>query len=219
MGSPPHDSSVPQESTAYGLVLMQATLDAATDGILTVSRQGEIRNSNAALRRIWGIPSAFPERMKVHDFQASAAGQTLDSAAFLSCIAEIEASDTESADFLRMSDGRLIEQRSTVLKVEGAEAGRVWIFRDVTHRYLNEIDSRRLAAIVTGSDDGIISKDLNGIITSWNESAERVFGYTREEALNRPVTMLIPADRQDEERLILERLRRGERIDLLKQSA
>ena len=71
-----------------------------------------------------------------------------------------------------------------------------------------------LSAIVDSSDDAIISKDLNGIITSWNKSAERLFGYTAAEAVGQPVaTLLIPADRQEEEPEILSRLRRGERVD------
>lgn len=70
-----------------------------------------------------------------------------------------------------------------------------------------------LAAIINSSDDAIISKDLNGIITSWNKGAERVFGYTAEETIGRSVTMLIPPERLKEEPKILERLRRGERVD------
>jgi len=75
------------------------------------------------------------------------------------------------------------------------------------------IAQARLAAIVESSDDAIISKDLAGIITTWNGGAERMFGYTPAEAIGQPVTMLIPADRYNEEPGILQRIRRGERID------
>src|ERR1051325_8356961 len=71
-----------------------------------------------------------------------------------------------------------------------------------------------LAAIVESSDDAIISKTLDGVITSWNAGAQRIFGYTPEEAIGQPITkILIPDDRLDEEEDILERLRRGERVD------
>jgi PAS domain S-box-containing protein len=72
---------------------------------------------------------------------------------------------------------------------------------------------RYLGSIVENSDDAIVSKNLDGIITSWNSGAERVFGYTAEEAIGQPITIVIPADRQSEEREILTRIRRGERID------
>jgi two-component system, chemotaxis family, CheB/CheR fusion protein len=70
-----------------------------------------------------------------------------------------------------------------------------------------------LVTIVASSDDAIISKDLDGIITSWNAGAQRLFGYTAEEAIGRPVTMLMAPDRQHEARDILARIRRGERVD------
>ena len=70
-----------------------------------------------------------------------------------------------------------------------------------------------LAAIVKSSDDAIVSKDLNGIINSWNGGAERLFGYTAEEVIGKPITILIPPDRQAEEIEILGRIRRGERVD------
>ena len=70
-----------------------------------------------------------------------------------------------------------------------------------------------LAAIVESSDDAIISKDLNGIVTSWNQSAERIYGYTAAEMIGQPIFKLIPPERPNEEPAILERLRRGERVD------
>jgi PAS domain S-box-containing protein len=72
---------------------------------------------------------------------------------------------------------------------------------------------RWLASIVESSDDAIIGKDIDGIITSWNNGAERLFGYTADEVVGKPVTILFPPDRHDEERTILERIMRGERID------
>ena len=84
---------------------------------------------------------------------------------------------------------------------------------DVTGRAAEDLLAERLASIVESSDDAIISKDLNGIIRSWNRGAERVFGYTEEEAIGQPITMLIPADLADEEPLILGRIVKGERID------
>ena len=72
---------------------------------------------------------------------------------------------------------------------------------------------RGLASIVEFSDDAIVGKNLDGIITSWNKGAERVFGYTAEEAIGHSITIVIPQARHDEEREILTRIRRGEHID------
>jgi len=92
--------------------------------------------------------------------------------------------------------------------------------RDITERRQieaalreNEERLRWLASIVDSSDDAIVSKNLDGVVTSWNRGAERVFGYAAEEAIGQPITIVIPKDRQDEERTILTRIRRGERID------
>jgi PAS domain S-box-containing protein len=85
--------------------------------------------------------------------------------------------------------------------------------RGVSERMPAERAGDLLAAIVDSSDDAIVSKTLDGIITSWNKSAERLFGYTREEAVGQHITLIIPDDRRDEEVKIVERLRRGERVD------
>ena len=81
-----------------------------------------------------------------------------------------------------------------------------------SERESSEIDSLRLAAIVEFSDDAIIGKDLNGIITSWNKGAENIFGYTAEEMVGMSIMRLIPTDRQDEENQILGKIKRGESV-------
>jgi PAS domain S-box-containing protein len=76
-----------------------------------------------------------------------------------------------------------------------------------------DFELRRLAKIVESSDDAIVSKDLNGIITSWNRGAERIFGYTASEAIGRSIRMIIPADLQHEEDMVLSRIRSGQSVD------
>src|SRR5215211_537245 len=77
----------------------------------------------------------------------------------------------------------------------------------------SEEESARLAAIVESSDDVIIGKTLEGIITSWNKGAERLYGYSAEETVGQPISMLVPPERPDEVPRILESLRRGEKVD------
>ena len=95
----------------------------------------------------------------------------------------------------------------------GAPVGAVLVFRDVSERKRAEELQARLAAIVESSDDAIVSKTLDGIIRTWNAGAWRLFGYTAEEAIGRSITLIIPSERLDEERAILARLVRGERVE------
>jgi PAS domain S-box-containing protein len=95
----------------------------------------------------------------------------------------------------------------------GVAIGVANLIIELTDRAFVERAKERLAAIVESSDDAIIAKDLNGVITEWNRGAERLFGYPAEEAIGRSIAMLIPEDRYNEEPEILARLRRGERID------
>ncbi|HEX4230231.1 MAG TPA: PAS domain S-box protein [Bryobacteraceae bacterium] len=96
---------------------------------------------------------------------------------------------------------------------DGTIAGICGIAADVTNRKVLGDSSLHLAAIVESSDDAIIGKDLNGIIRIWNKGAERIFGYTAAEAIGRPITMLAAAEGIEDMRSILNKIRRGERID------
>lgn len=85
--------------------------------------------------------------------------------------------------------------------------------RDITERTRSEVTNQLLASIVESSEDAIISKDLNGVIDSWNKAAERIFGYTASEAIGHSVTMLMPPERFDEESMILDRIIKGVSVD------
>lgn len=113
-------------------------------------------------------------------------------------------------------DGSLIPISLTVSPIhddKGQVIGASKVARDISERAEAVVATRRLAAVVESSDDAIITKDLNSIITSWNAAAERMFGYTAAEAVGRSVRMLIPQDLQHEEDLVLSKIRAGEKID------
>ncbi|HEY2134306.1 MAG TPA: PAS domain S-box protein [Xanthobacteraceae bacterium] len=95
----------------------------------------------------------------------------------------------------------------------GRLSGAINLLLDITTRYEAEMESAKLAAIVTSSDDAIISKTLEGRVTSWNSGASRIFGYEADEMIGQSITRIIPSDLWGDEKDILARLQRGERID------
>lgn len=119
-------------------------------------------------------------------------------------------------------DGSFIDISLTVSPVRddsGRIIGASKIARDISRQVreremlrLSEIAAERLAAIVNGSDDAIVGKDLTGIVTDWNPGAEKLFGYTRDEMIGHSILRLLPPERIDEEQHILARLQRGERV-------
>ncbi len=105
------------------------------------------------------------------------------------------------------------DSASPMLDESGAPVGVVLVFRDVSERRRADEAQARLAAIVNSSYDAIVSKNLRGIIRTWNTGAERLFGYTAEEAVGKSITIVIPPERLSEEEMILSRIARGELID------
>jgi PAS domain S-box-containing protein len=113
-------------------------------------------------------------------------------------------------DALLRENLRTRQYEETVLKLQETARAKEEVHRELQRAALV---NARFAAIVGSSDDAIVSQDLNGVITSWNRGAERLFGYTPEEVVGRPVTILMPPDRVDEEPGILKRIRAGESIE------
>src|SRR5262249_29477379 len=107
----------------------------------------------------------------------------------------------------------LLLSASPVRDAAGAITGVLQIARDVTERRRGVVEQARLAAIVDSSDDAIISKTLQGVITSWNRGAEAIFGYPAAEAIGKSIRLIIPPERQVEEDHVLERISRGEWVD------
>jgi PAS domain S-box-containing protein len=210
---PNSDSEKNVEPLPYALALIRATLEATADGILAADAEGRITSWNTKFVEMWGMPLELIALRDVQKVRAFITLQLKDSERYLARIAEIEASKEKSFDLLELADERLIERYSDVISVEERVVGRLWSFRDVTQRHEVDLIPRRLAAIVDSSDDAIIGKDLNGIISSWNQGAERIFGYSAEEMIGTSIMRLIPLERQGEEEEILSCLRRGERFE------
>jgi PAS domain S-box-containing protein len=197
------------------LTQMRALLESTSEGLLVTDEEGRITDLNAAYVRMWGLPPALVEgrdHAKILDFVIGQLSPECQ-AEYRSKMKEIfESAPEDSLDTLTLASGHVIERSSRKHTAAGSPSGRIWSFREVTERLRAEREHAYLAAIVSSSSDAIIAKTLQGVITSWNAAAERLFGYTSKEAVGKPITMLIPDDRTGEEEMLLERLRRGEEI-------
>lgn len=105
------------------------------------------------------------------------------------------------------------DSAAPIIGKNGELEGVILVFRDVTEKRLADLANERLAAVVESSDDVIVTKDLNGIITSWNKGAERVLGYTPEEVIGKHVSMLMPPDVIEDTELILGHVAQGQKVD------
>jgi PAS domain S-box-containing protein len=192
---------------------LAAIVHSSYDAIVSKTLDGVITAWNPAAERMFGWTAA--EAIGRHITLIIPKERHADEADVLARLRRGER--LEHFETVRQTkDGRKIDVSLTISPLADADGrivGASSVARDITERREMDEARGRLAAIVDSSDDAILSKDLNGIITSWNKGAERVFGYTASEAVGRTITMLIPAERLDEETTILARIRRGERVE------
>jgi PAS domain S-box-containing protein len=185
-------------------------VEAASLGLHWVDQNGTILWANKAELELVGFEASEYVGRNIADFHVD---QLLIAELLASLRRGENVRDRESR--VRCKDGSIktVLIDSNVLWEDGRFVHTQCFTRDITEQRRAEMSSRHLAAIVEGSDDAIVSKNLDGVITSWNNGATRIFGYEPHEVIGKPVTVLIPHDRLNEETEILARLRRGERVD------
>src|SRR6266702_3115895 len=186
--------------------------EASTDGILMVEpRTGLITDANPSFLHLVGST-----RAQVVDRELWQVGLLPDQStqhAFLRQVQQDRVLRYEMRELaITGGDPRYVEWVSTLFQANGHEVLQCTL-RDITSRRRAEEAHLHLAAIVSSSDDAILSKDLDGMITSWNAAAEHMYGYSAQDIVGQPVTLLFPPDRQSEFSDIMERIHRGERVD------
>ena len=201
-----------EEALRHSEERLRAIVDTTPDCVKVVAGDGRILLMNSAGLDMLGIPSAEAAVGKsVFDFIAPEFRDTWR--AFHESICRGERGALEFDVIGLNGYRRSLETRAAPLPGPDGSNLHLAITHDVTEQKERERDRNLLGAIVDSSDDAIVSKDLNGIITSWNKGAERTFGYTAEEAIGQSITILVPPDRLQEEPRILARIRGGERVD------
>jgi PAS domain S-box-containing protein len=197
------------DEAALGRVIAQLT----TDAVICTDLDGSITAWNPAAERIYGWSAAEAIGQSI---ELIVPAFRLDEEARLrQCVVRGEViRDVETVR--RRRDDTLVSVSWTLSPLcgpTGKPASVLIVTKDLSGGEGHDRASRRLAAIVESSDDAIISKDLNGIVASWNVAAERVFGYSAEEMIGTSIRVLIPEERQGEEDETLAKIRRGERLE------
>jgi PAS domain S-box-containing protein len=193
--------------------LLAAIVDSSDNVIISKNLDGVITSWNTTAQRVFGYSAK--EAIGAHITLIIPKDRLPEEDRIMSRVRRGER--IEHFDTVRQrKDGTLIDISLTISPVRdssGRIVGASKVAREITDRKRAERSTALLAAIVDSSDDAIVSKTLDGIITSWNKSAEQMFGYLSEEAVGKHITLIIPRDRWDEEAGIIDRLRRGERVD------
>ena len=193
--------------------LLAAIVDSTDDVIISKTLDGIITSWNKAAERVFGYSSK--EAIGSHISLIIPKDRLPEEDDILAHIRRGER--IEHFDTVRQrKNGSVFDISLTISPVydsTGRVVGASKVAREITERKRAERNTALLAAIVDSSDDAIVSKTLDGIITSWNKSAARVFGYSTEEAIGKHITFIIPRDRWDEEAGIIARIRCGERVD------
>jgi PAS domain S-box-containing protein len=194
----------------------RAIVDTALDGQVTMNHEGRIVEFNPAAERIFGLSRGDAIGRILADTIIPPAWRESHSRGLARFLATGEAAVFGKRIELtgQRADGSLLPVELSINRMPGEGpplfAGFV---RDITERKRQEALRAQHAAIIESSDDGIMSKTLQGIITSWNRGAERLFGYSAAESIGRPMLMLFPEGWLDEETDILAKIARGETVD------
>ncbi|HWS67071.1 MAG TPA: PAS domain S-box protein [Steroidobacteraceae bacterium] len=195
---------------------MRAIVDTALDGLVTMNHEGRIVEFNPAAERIFGLSRGDAIGQTLADTIIPPAWREQHSRGLARYLATGEAAVFGKRIELtgQRADGTLLPVELSINRMPGEGpplfAG---FIRDITERRRQEALRARYAAIVESSDDGIMSKTLQGVITSWNRGAEQLFGYSAAESIGRPMLMLFPKELRDEETEILAKIARGESVD------
>ena len=191
----------------------RAIFETALDGIITIDQEGRIAEFNQAAERIFGYRRSEAIGRPLAEVIIPPETRELHRRGLARYLAGGEAKVLGRRMELTglRSDGSAVPVEVSITRMPGGGPPLfVGFLRDITERMQERDAQTHLAAIIRSSDDAIISKTLDGIITSWNPGAQKLFGYSEEEALGKPMTMLISSERLHEEREILGRIARGE---------